>query len=85
VTLPLKIKMERMLADLKHLATFGKRGQGVNRRSLTEDDIASRQWLVEQMQTSGLEVRFQPVDATHALNLSAGVSNSKVLCGRPFN
>jgi len=29
--------------------------------------------------------RFQPVDATHALNLSAGVSNPKVLRGRSFS
>jgi hypothetical protein len=27
----------------------------------------------------------QPVDATQALNLSAGVSNSKVLRGRSFS
>ena len=35
------------------------------------------------------DVRFflppQPVDATHALNLSAGVSNFNVLRGRSFN
>ena len=34
----------------------------------------------------GLDVRFglpaQPIDATHALNLSAGVSNLRVLRGR---
>ena len=28
---------------------------------------------------------FQPIDATHALNLSAGVSNSKVFRGLSFN
>ena len=36
-----------------------------------------------------LNVRYvlpaQPVDATHALNLSAGVSNPNVLRGRSFN
>ncbi len=30
-------------------------------------------------------VRSQPVDATHALNLLAGVSNPNVLRGRSFN
>ncbi|MGA7748675.1 MAG: hypothetical protein WCA63_00865, partial [Gallionella sp.] len=29
--------------------------------------------------------RAQPIDATHALNLSAGVSYAKVLRGRSFN
>ncbi len=32
-----------------------------------------------------LVLRFQPVDATHALNLSAGVSNPNVLRGRSFS
>jgi len=31
------------------------------------------------------QLRSQPVDATHALNLLAGVSNSNVLRGRSFN
>ncbi len=30
-------------------------------------------------------LRFQPVEATQALNLSAGVSNSKVCLGRSFS
>ncbi len=32
-----------------------------------------------------IRLRLQPVDATHALNLSAGVSNSNVSRGRSFN
>ncbi len=32
--------------------------------------------------TSALDRPFQPIDATQALNLSAGVSNSSVLRGR---
>ena len=35
--------------------------------------------------TSGLHLRAQPVDATQALNLSAGVSNCKVSRGRSFS
>ena len=34
---------------------------------------------------AGLEVSAQPVDATQALNLSAGVSNCKVSRGRSFS
>ena len=33
----------------------------------------------------GIEVSAQPVDATQALNLSAGVSNVKVLSGRSLS
>jgi hypothetical protein len=35
--------------------------------------------------TSGLPLPAQPVDATQALNLSAGVSNCKVSRGRSFS
>jgi hypothetical protein len=35
--------------------------------------------------TSGLPLLAQPVDATQALNLSAGVSNCKVSRGRSFS
>jgi hypothetical protein len=35
--------------------------------------------------TSGLTLPAQPVDATQALNLSAGVSNCKVSRGRSFS
>ena len=34
---------------------------------------------------SEFEMPVQPVDATHALNRSAGVSNPSVLRGRSFN
>jgi hypothetical protein len=34
---------------------------------------------------SGFGLSSQPVDATHALNLSAGVSNCNVFLGRSFN
>jgi hypothetical protein len=37
-----------------------------------------------QSMTSGLPLPAQPVDATQALNLSAGVSNCKVSRGRSF-
>jgi hypothetical protein len=40
----------------------------------------------QKIEASGnLRLPSQPVDATHALNLSAGVSNSSVLRGRSFN
>jgi len=50
-----------MLADLKQLATFGQSGNGVNRRSLTEVDVASRQWLCQRMREAGLEARIDGV------------------------
>ena len=52
---PLQINTDRLIKDLRHLATFGRTGNGVNRRSLTESDLASRYWLCERMQEAGME------------------------------
>jgi hypothetical protein len=43
------------------------------------------QWGFERMSNGKYLVRIQPIDATHALNRSAGVSYSRVLRGRSFN
>ena len=54
----------------------------------SDDRFGIRSGAVNRSDRSGY-VRFallaQPVDATQALNLSAGVSNSKVLRGRSFS
>ncbi len=51
----LPINPQRMLEDLRALAAFGRLGTGVNRRSLTPEDLAARQWLVERMRDAGLQ------------------------------
>src|SRR5712664_2669590 len=48
------------------------------------DSTKMRKALYEQM-LSELHLPAQPVDATQALNLSAGVSNCKVSRGRSFS
>jgi hypothetical protein len=40
---------------------------------------------VQSVANVRFQVRFQPVDATHALNLLAGVSNPNVFLGRSFS
>ena len=57
----LPIQPERMLDDLRALAEFGKLGTGVNRRSLTADDLAARSWLLERMRAAGLEARIDGI------------------------
>jgi len=57
----LAIDPARLLADLKTLAGFGKVGTGVNRRSLTPEDVAARHWLVAQMEAAGLEVSIDGI------------------------
>ncbi len=57
----LPIDPQRMLADLRALAEFGKLGTGVNRRSLTPEDLAARDWLLERMQDAGLDARIDGI------------------------
>ena len=59
----MKLNEQRFLADLHKLRSFGASGvgKGVVRRAFTEADIASRQWLAQQMKDAGLEPHFDPV------------------------
>ena len=57
----LPIDPQRMLEDLRALAEFGKLDTGVNRRSLTPQDLASRDWLLGRMQAAGLDARIDGI------------------------
>ena len=57
----LPIQPQRMLEDLRALAEFGKLGTGVNRRSLTPEDLAARNWLLERMRSAGLEAEIDGI------------------------
>jgi beta-ureidopropionase / N-carbamoyl-L-amino-acid hydrolase len=51
----LAINEDRMLADLRALAEFGRVGTGVNRPAFSDADIDARRWLMAQMLSAGLE------------------------------
>jgi N-carbamoyl-L-amino-acid hydrolase len=51
----LAINEDRVLADLRTLAEFGKAGTGVNRPAFSDADLEGRRWLMGQMQAAGLE------------------------------
>src|SRR5437588_12487440 len=46
---------ERVLADLKRLADFGRYQTGVHRPTYSKEDVASRHWLAEQFAAAGLD------------------------------
>src|SRR5450759_703110 len=54
-------------------------------RTVTFDTKRSVRFPRSRRSTSALRVRIQAVDATHALNRSAGVSKSRVFLGRSFS
>ena len=50
----IEIDPARLLADLRHLATFGRHGTGVTRLAFSEPDIEARRWLRGRMEEAGL-------------------------------
>jgi N-carbamoyl-L-amino-acid hydrolase len=50
-----KIDGQRLLADLKRLADFGRFETGVDRPTYSEVDVASRHWLAEKYAEAGLD------------------------------
>lgn len=55
------IKPDRLIADLRELASFGKVGTGVDRVALSAKDIEARRWLMKQMSEAGLQPHLDAV------------------------
>ncbi len=47
---------DRLLADLRRLALFGRYETGVHRPTYSAEDMAAREWLAERLQETGREV-----------------------------
>lgn len=50
-----RINGERLLADLRRIADFGRYETGVHRPHLSPQDVESRHWLAGRMKEAGLE------------------------------
>jgi N-carbamoyl-L-amino-acid hydrolase len=50
-----KINGDRLLADLRRIADFGRYQTGVHRPHLSPQDVESRHWLMGRMKEAGLE------------------------------
>jgi beta-ureidopropionase / N-carbamoyl-L-amino-acid hydrolase len=55
------IQPERVLADLRALATFGAYKTGVHRPTLTSPDVAARQWFANRMGEAGLATKIDGI------------------------
>jgi N-carbamoyl-L-amino-acid hydrolase len=56
-----KINDERLLADLRWLAEFGKYKTGVHRPTYSPQDIEARRWLVTQLREAGLDAAIDGI------------------------
>jgi N-carbamoyl-L-amino-acid hydrolase len=57
----MQINYRRLLADLRHLATFGQVGSGVHRLSFTPEDREARHWLLQKMTEAGLDAQIDGI------------------------
>lgn len=51
----IEINPDRLMADMRALAGFGRIGAGVGRVAFSEPDIAARKWLCGRMREAGLD------------------------------
>ena len=56
-----KINGERLLADQRSLAEFGKYKTGVHRPTYSPQDMAARNWLVAQLAAAGLDASIDGI------------------------
>ena len=57
----LPVNPQRTIEELRELSAFGRLGHGVNRRSLTPEDVAAREWLRRCMVAAGLETEIDGI------------------------
>lgn len=62
----------RLLADLYRLREFGKYKSGVHRPTYSEDDIASRRWLLERMREAALDAEIDGIGNVIGRSREAG-------------
>jgi beta-ureidopropionase / N-carbamoyl-L-amino-acid hydrolase len=62
---------QRVLADLKRLAEFGRYKTGVHRPTYSPVDVESRHWLAEQLRNAGLDVVIDGIGNVIGRNLHA--------------
>jgi beta-ureidopropionase / N-carbamoyl-L-amino-acid hydrolase len=62
---------QRVVADLKRLAKFGRYKTGVHRPTYSPIDVESRQWLAEKLREAGLDVVIDGIGNVLGRNPSA--------------
>jgi N-carbamoyl-L-amino-acid hydrolase len=67
-----KIDGQRVIADLKRLAEFGRYKTGVHRPTYSSVDVESRHWVVEKLREAGLDPVIDGIGNVIGRNSSAG-------------
>jgi hydantoinase/carbamoylase family amidase len=78
-TLPLRINADRMSASFTHLASIGATGDGgVSRVTFSEEHLAARKWLQNEIENAGFEFRMDGA-GNHSAFFSCGKKDAPTL------
>ena len=69
---------DRVLSDLRELATFGAYESGVHRPTFSDVDIAARHWYVRKLEEAGLDASIDGIGNIYGLSRKPG---PKILTG----
>ena len=67
----MRVNGDRLLSDLRQLASFGRFKTGVDRVALSPADLEARRWLMQRMQEAGLEPHMDEVANVYGRDPSA--------------
>jgi N-carbamoyl-L-amino-acid hydrolase len=73
-----RINPDRVLSDLRALAAFGAYRTGVHRPTLSDQDVAAREWFAKRLREAGLEAE---IDGVANIIGRSGANGKKVLSG----
>jgi N-carbamoyl-L-amino-acid hydrolase len=73
-----RIDGERVLRDLRELATFGAYKTGVHRPTFSDEDIAARRWFVGKLAEAGLQGSIDGIGNVYGVSDAPG---PKILTG----
>lgn len=73
-----RINKDRVLSDLRKLASFGAYKTGVHRPTLSVEDVAAREWFVHRLREAGLDAE---IDGVANILGKSRVNGKKALSG----
>jgi len=73
-----EINPDRLLGDLRELATIGAYKTGVHRPTFSDVDVEARRWFADRLAAAGLEARIDGIGSVFGFNRATG---PKILTG----
>src|SRR5918994_5837699 len=68
------IDPDRLLGDLRELATIGAYKSGVHRPTFSPQDVEARHWFARRLEEAGLEARIDGIGSVFGFSRAAGPS-----------